>query len=56
MKHNGDSYCLNCFHSYQSEKSLEKHVKVCENNDYCYIEMPKEETFLKYNHGTKSMK
>ena len=24
-KHNGDFYCLNCFHSHASEKSLEKH-------------------------------
>ena len=24
-KHKGDSYCLNCFHSYPSKESLEKH-------------------------------
>ena len=40
-KHKDDSYCLNCFHSYPSNKSLEKHMKVCEDEDYCYIEMPK---------------
>ena len=40
-KHKGDSYCLNCFHSYPSKESLEKHMKGCENKDYCYIEMPK---------------
>ena len=41
-KHKGDSYCLNWFHSFASKKSLEKHMKVCEDKDYCYIEMPKE--------------
>ena len=40
-KHKVDSYCLNCFHSFASKKSLEKHMKVCEDKDYCYIEMPK---------------
>ena len=40
-KHKDDSYCLNWFHSFPSKKSLEKHMKVCEDNDYCYIEMPK---------------
>ena len=30
---------------------------VCENHDYCYVEMPKEDNKkLKYNHGEKSMK
>ena len=40
-RHDGDFYCLNCFDSYASNKSLGKHMKVCENKDYCYIEMPK---------------
>ena len=40
-KQKDDSYYLNCFHSFASKKSLEKHVKVCEDKDYCYIEMPK---------------
>ena len=39
--HDGDSYCLNCFHSYRTKEALEKHLKVCENKNYCYIEMPK---------------
>ena len=33
-KHKDDSYCLNCFHSFASKKSLEKHMKVCEDKDY----------------------
>ena len=56
-KHNGDFYCLNCFQSYTTENKLKKHKKVCEKNDYCYVEIPEEynET-LKYNEAEKSMK
>ena len=56
-KHVGDFYCLNCFHSYSTEKKLKKHEKVCNNHDYRYVEMPNEDNkILKYNHGEKSMK
>ena len=35
-------------------KSIIMHVK---NNDYCYVEMPKEDNkILKYNYGANSMK
>ena len=27
--HNGDHYCLNCFHAYTSENKLEKHERIC---------------------------
>ena len=55
--HNGDFYCLNCFHSYRTHNKLKKHEKVCNNNDYCHVDMPKEdEKILKYNHGEKSLK
>ena len=54
---NGDFYCLNCFRSYTTENKLEKHKNVCENHDYCYVEMPKEDNeILKYNHGQKTMR
>ena len=33
--HDGDYYCLNCFHSYRTENKLNAHKKVCENHDYC---------------------
>ena len=50
-------YCLNCFHSFRTENKFKKHKNVCENHDYCYVEMPKEDNkILKYNHGEKSMK
>ena len=50
-----DFYCLNCFHSFRTNGKLKKHIKVYENHDYCYVEMPKENNqILKYNHGEKS--
>ena len=56
-KHEGDFYCLNCFQSYTTKNKLKKHKKVCENHDYCYVEIPEEgNKILKYNHGEKSMK
>ena len=41
-KHEGDFYCLNCFQSYTTENKLKKHKNVCENHDYCYVEVPEE--------------
>ena len=55
--HKEDFYCLNCFHSYRTENKLEAHKKICENHDYCHVEMPtKNNNIIKYNHGEKSMK
>ena len=39
-KHHADFYCLNCFHSYRTKTKLEAHKKICENRDYCHVEMP----------------
>ena len=53
----GDFYCLNCFQSYTTENKLKKHKKVCENHDYCYVEMPEEyNKIFKCNEGEKSMR
>ena len=50
-------YCLNCFHSYRTKNKLETHKKICENRDYCRVEMPtKDNNKIKYNHGEKSIK
>ena len=39
------------------ENKLKKYKKVCENHDYCYVEMSEEyNKILKYNVGEKSMK
>ena len=55
--HYGDFYCLNCFHSYRTKNKLEAHKKICENHDYCHVEMPnKGNNTIKYNHGEKSIK
>ena len=49
--------CLNCFHSYRTENKLESHKKICENHDYCHVEMStKGNNIIKYSHGEKSMK
>ena len=54
---NGDFYCLNCFHSYRTLNKLKKHERVCNNHDYCHIDMPEEgKSILKYNPGDKSSK
>ena len=55
--HEKDFDCLNCFHSYRTKNKLESHKKICENHDYCHVEMPtKDNNIIKYNHGEKSMK
>ena len=55
--HKEDFYCLNCFHSYSTKEKLKKHEKVCNDHDYCYVEMADEDNkILKYNHGETSMR
>ena len=55
--HKEDFYCLNCFHSYRRKNKLKEHKKICENHDYCHVEMPtKDSNIIKYNQGEKSIK
>ena len=55
--HEKDFYCLNCFHFYRTKNKLESHKKICENQDYCHVEMStKDNNIIKYNLGEKSMK
>ena len=55
--HKEDFYCLNCFHSYRTKNKLEEHKKICENHDYCHVEIPnKDINKIKYNQGEKSIK
>ena len=55
--HVRDFYCLNCFHSRRTQNKLKRHEKVCNDDDYCYAEMPDEDNkILKYNHGESSLK
>ena len=55
--HKEDFYCLNCFHSYRTKNKLKAHKKICENHNYCNVEMPtKNKYIIKYNQGEKSIK
>ena len=55
--HKEDFYCLNCFHLNRTKTKLESHKKICENRDYCNVEMPNESNkIIKYNQGEKSIK
>ena len=55
--HKEDFYCLNCFRSYRTLNKLKAHKKICENHDYCHLEMPnKDNNIIKYNQGEKSIK
>ena len=38
--HNGDFYCLNCFHSYRTKGKLKEHEKICYDNKFCFLNMP----------------
>ena len=55
--HKEDFYCLNCFHSYRTKTKLESHKNICENCNYCNVEMPNEDNkIIKSNQGEKSIK
>ena len=43
---NGKFYCLNCFHSFRTKNELEKHEKICNDHDYCYVEMPEKDNLM----------
>ena len=45
--HKGEFYCLNCLHSFRTNNTLKKHERLCENSDYCYIEMPTKKKKIK---------
>ena len=48
---NGDFYCLGCLHSFRTDNALKKHGRLCNNHDYCHIEIPtNDNNTLKYDH------
>ena len=56
-KHVEDSYCLNFLCSFRTINVLKKHVNVCKDHYYCYVEMPdKDNNILKYDSGEKYMR
>ena len=53
--HNGDVYCMNCFKSIRTKSNIETHKSMCENHDYCYVQMANNENkMLEYKHSQKS--
>ena len=55
--HKEGFYCLNCFCAHSTKNKLEAHKNICENHDYCHVEMPtKDNNTIKYNEGEKSIK
>ena len=41
----------------QNRKKLKKHERICNDHDYCFVEMPNDDNkILKYNYGEKSLK
>ena len=55
--HDGGYYCINCVHSFRTEKKLKSHENLCKNHDYSQVKIPEEfEKTLKYTHGQKSIK
>ena len=55
--HDGDFYCLNCFHPHTTKNKLGNHERICRDHDFCFVKMPDENnTILKYIPGGKSLK
>ena len=55
--HDRDFYYLNCLHSFRTDNALKKHERLCDNNDYCNVEMPTRfNKTLTYDYGQKSLK
>ena len=55
--HDGDFYCMSCFHSICSDNSLRTHERLCGNHNYCHVDMPEKNKYiLKYCSGEKLLK
>ena len=55
--HKGTRYfCLNCFNSFKSPDSLDKHKEYCYNNECVKILMPPQNTFLRFKNFRYSEK
>ena len=55
VNNHGDFYCLHCLDSYTTKNKIKEHGKICENHEYCKLEMPKEGSVLKSITGEKSL-
>ena len=55
--HHGQFYCFSCLHLFWTDNAPKRHGRLCDNNDYCHVEMPTQgNKTLNYNHGEKSLK
>ena len=44
-------FTFSTVHSYTTHNKLKKHERVCNNHDYCRVDMPKEHEKIKYLPG-----
>ena len=55
--HNGDFYCLNCFHSYRTHDKLKKHEQIFEDNDFCNLKLPNDDNkYMSSTSGKNTLK
>ena len=55
--HNGDFYCLNCFHLYRTQKKLKEHEQLCGKHDFCTLKLPDEEhKYISSKSGKNTLK
>ena len=48
---------MGCLHSFRTDNVLEKHERLCDSHDYCYVKISTEDNkILKYNHREKPLK
>ena len=55
--HNGDFYCLSCFHSYRTHKKLKEHEQLCGKFDFCNLKLPDEKhKYISSTSGKNTLK
>ena len=49
-------FCLNCLQGFHSEESRDNHFEYCKDNEAVRIEMPEEDSFVKFHDGQNQFK
>ena len=50
-------YCFGCFHSFSCKSTLEKHIQLCKDHDFCKIKLPeKGKNIKKHKIGSKTLR
>ena len=39
----GEFYFLGCLHPFSTDNALKRHERLCDNKNYCHVEMPTED-------------